>query len=223
MLSCDDVPAEPLEPTGSALGIDMGVASFLTTSGGTHIPNPRHLAATSERLAAAQRDLARKKRGSNRRKKSAAKIARLYGKARRQRLDHAHKAALALVRAYDLIVHEDLKIKNMTARPKPRPDGHGGHEPNGAAAKAGLNKSIHDAGWGIFLHVLSAKAESAGRQVIAVDPRHTSQRCAQCGHSAAENRVTQADFRCLGCGHQAHADVNAARNILRAGLALQVA
>jgi putative transposase len=77
---------------------------------------------------------------------------------------------------------------------------------NGAAAKSGLNKSINDAGWGIL---------------IAVNPRHTSQRCTQCGHTAAGNRVTQAEFRCLACGHQAYADVNAAINILRAGLALQ--
>jgi putative transposase len=76
---------------------------------------------------------------------------------------------------------------------------------------------------GIFLRVLSVKAESAGRQVTAVDPRHTSQRCAHCGYTSAGNRVTQAEFRCLGCGHQAHADVNAAINILRAGLALQEA
>ena len=111
----------------------------------------------------------------------------------------------------------------MTRRPRPRPDGNSGHEPNGAAAKTGLNKSIHDAGWGIFLRILSAKAESARRTVIAVDPRHTSQRCAECGHAAAGNRITQAEFRCLACGHQAHADVNAARNILRAGLAPQEA
>jgi putative transposase len=221
LVSCDDVPAEPLEPTGSAAGVDMGVASFLTTSSGAHVPNPRHLAATSERLAAAQRDLARKKRGSSRRRKAVVKVAGLHGKVRRQRLDHAHTTALTLVRAHDVIVHEELQIKNMTARPKPRPDGNGGHEPNGAAAKAGLNKSINDAGWGIFLRVLSAKAESAGRKVIAVNPRHTSQRCAQCGHTAVGNRLTQAEFRCLACGHQAHADVNAAKNILRAGLALQ--
>ena len=111
----------------------------------------------------------------------------------------------------------------MIRRPKPRLDGHGGHQPNGAAAKAGLNKSIHDAGWGLFLRILSAKAESAGRQVIAVDPHNTSQQCAQCGHTAAGNRASQAAFRCPVCGHQAHADVNAARNILRAGLALQEA
>jgi putative transposase len=223
ILSCDDVPAEPLEPTGRAAGIDMGVASFLTTSDGTHVPNPRHLVTAAGRLAAAQQDLARKKRGSNRRKKAAAKVAWLHGKVRRQRLDHAHQAALALVREHDLIVHEKLQVTNMTARPRPRPDGDGGYEPNGAAAKAGLNKSIHDAGWGIFLRILTAKAESAGRTVITVDPRHTSQRCAQCGHTATGNRVSQAEFRCLACGHHAHADVNAARNILRAGLALQEA
>ena len=223
ILSCDDVPAESLGAANAAVGIDMGVASFLATSNGTHVPNPRHLAASAGRLAAAQQDLARKRRGSNRRKKAAAKVARLHGKVRRQRLDYAHNAALALVRGYDLIAHEKLQVTNMTARPRPRPDGSGGHEPNGAAAKAGLNKSILDAGWGIFLRVLSAKAESAGRTVIAVDPRHTSQRCAQCGHIAAGNRASQAEFRCLACGHHAHADVNAAINILRAGLALQEA
>jgi putative transposase len=223
IVSCDDVPAQPLEAVGAAVGIDLGVASFLTASDGAQIPNPRHLTAASERLAAAQRDMARKKRGSSRRKKAAAKIARLHGKVRRQRLDHAHKTALAIIRSHDLIVHEELQITNMTARPKPRPDGHGSHQRNGAAAKAALNRSIHDTGWGIFLRVLSAKAESAGRTVIAVNPRHTSQRCAQCGHTAAGNRVTQAVFQCLACGHRAHADVNAARNVLRAGLALQEA
>jgi putative transposase len=223
LLSCDGVPAEPLESADTPVGIDLGVASLLTTSDGRHVPNPRPLAATSQRLTAAQQDLARKKRGSGRRKKAATRVAGLHGKVHRQRLDHAHNTALALVREYDLIVHEDLKITNMTRRPKPLPDGSGGHQPNGAAAKAGLNKSINDAGWGIFLRVLSAKAESAGRQMLAVDPRHTSQRCAECGHTAAGNRVTQETFRCLGCGHRAHADVNAARNILRAGLALQEA
>ncbi len=223
VLSCDDVPTELIDGGGSPVGIDLGVTSFLTTSDGEHLPNPRHLAATSARLAAAQQNLARKKRGGGRRRKAVARVAKLHSKVRLQRLDHAHKTALALVRRHDLIAHEDLKIKNMTARPKPRPADSGGHQPNGAAAKAGLNKSIHDAGWGIFLRVLSAKAESAGRQVIAVDPRHTSQRCARCGHTAAGNRVTQAEFRCLACGHRVHADVNAATNILWAGLALQVA
>ena len=113
----------------------------------------------------------------------------------------------------------------MTRRPKPKPDPEkpGAFLPNGGSAKSGLNRSIQDAGWGIFLRLLCGKAESAGRTVIAVNPRHTSQRCSQCGHVAAGNRVSQAVFRCLACGHKAHADVNAAQNILRAGLALQEA
>jgi len=221
ILACDDVPAEPLPATGAVIGIDMGIASFLTTSDGEHVPNPRPLAATVERLTAAQQSLSSKKRGSNRRRKARARVAKLHGKVRCTRLDHAHKTALALVRSHDVIAHEALQVANMTRRPKPRPAGDGTYEPNGAAAKSGLNKSIHDAGWGVFLDVLRAKAESAGRVIVEVNPRHTSQRCASCGHVAAGNRASQAVFRCLSCGHEAHADVNAAQNILRAGLALQ--
>lgn len=221
VLSCGDVPAEPLEPTGAVVGIDMGIASFLVTSDGQHVPNPRPLAATADLLAAAQQSLQRKKRGSSRRRTAVCKVAALHAKVRRSRLDHAHKTALALVRGHDVIVHEALQVDNMTKRPKPRPAADGTYEPNGAAAKAGLNRSISDAGWGVFLDVLRAKAESAGRVIVEVDPRHTSQRCARCGHVAAGNRVSQAEFRCLACGHEAHADVNAAVNILRAGLARQ--
>jgi putative transposase len=225
VLACDNVTAEPLEPTGAVVGIDMGIASFLTTSDGRHIPNPRPLAATADCLAAAQQALARKRRGSNRRRKAVRKVAALHAKVRRTRLDHAHKTALALVRDNDVIVHEGLQIDNMTRRPKPKPDPDrpSAFAPNGAAAKAGLNRSIDDAGWGIFLRVLAAKAESAGRTVIAVNPRHTSQRCARCGHVAAGNRASQAVFKCLSCGHEAHADVNAAINILRSGLDRQEA
>lgn len=225
VLSCDHVPAESLEPNGAAVGIDMGVASFLTTSDGAHVPNPRPLAASADRIAAAQRALLHKKRGSSRRRKAVEKVAKLHGKACRTRLDHAHKTALLLIRDHDVIACEALSIENMTRRPEPKPDPDkaGEHLPNGAAAKAGLNRSIHDAGWGNFLRVLHAKAESAGREVVAVDPRHTSQRCAECGHTERGNRVSQAAFRCLSCGHEAHADVNAAINILRAGLALREA
>ena len=223
VVSCDDVPAEPLAPTGAVAGIDLGVASFLTISDGTHVPNQRHLAASADRLAAAQQALARCKRRSKRRRKAVDRIAAIHCKTRRQRLDHAHKTALALVRDYDVIAHEALNVAGLTRRPKPRPAGDGTFEPNGAAAKCGLNRSILDAGWGVFLRVLAAKAESAGRTLIAVDPRHTSQTCSGCGHVAAGNRVTQAEFRCLACGHQAHADVNAAINILRAGLVLREA
>ncbi|WP_189236874.1 RNA-guided endonuclease InsQ/TnpB family protein, partial [Planomonospora parontospora] len=219
VLSCDEVPAQPLPATGAAAGIDLGVASLVTTSGGGHIGNPRHLAASADRLAAAQRDLARKKRGSTRRRKAAARVAALHAQVRRQRLDHIHKTALALVRDYDLIVHEALKVANMTRSASGTAEQPG----RGVAAKSGLNRSILDAGWGVFLTVLAYKAESAGRELIAVNPADTSRTCSRCGHVAKENRLTQAAFACTACGHEAHADVNAAVNILRAGLALREA
>ena len=219
VLSCDDVPAETLPVTGAVVGIDLGVASLVTTSDGEHVANPRHLAATADRLADAQRDLARKKRGSKRRRKAVARVATLHAKVRRQRLDGAHKAALALVRNHDVIVHEALQVGNMTRSASGTVEAPG----RNVAAKSGLNKSILDAGWGVFLQVLAHKAESAGRELIAVNPASTSRTCAACGHCAKENRVSQAVFACTACGHTAHADVNAAVNILRAGLALRQA
>ncbi|MEV4528435.1 RNA-guided endonuclease TnpB family protein [Streptosporangium sp. NPDC049304] len=212
-----DVPAEPLPATGTAVGIDLGVASLVTTSDGEHLANPRHLAACADRLAAAQRDLARKKRGSTRRRKAVARVAALHGTVRRQRLDGVHKAALALVGDYDVIVHEDLRIANLTRSASGTLEAPGSN----VAAKSGLNRSILDAGWGVFLTILSHKAESAGRELIAVNPANTSRTCAACGHVAKENRPTQAEFHCRRCAHVAHADVNAAKNILRAGLALR--
>ncbi|TDE17811.1 transposase, partial [Nonomuraea mesophila] len=113
----------------------------------------------------------------------------------------------------------DLRIANMTRSASGTIEAPG----RNVAAKSGLNRSILDAGWGVFLTVLAHKAESAGRKLIAVNPAGTSRTCARCGHSARENRVTQAGFACTACGHTAHADVNAAKNILRAGLALRQA
>jgi putative transposase len=219
VLSCDNVPEELLPQTGAVTGIDLGVASFLTTSEGVHVENPRYFKASADKLAAAQRELARKKRGSNRRRKARDRVVATHRKIRNQRLDFAHKTALKLVRDHDMICHEALKINNMTRSASGTLEAPG----TNVAAKAGLNRSILDAGWGVFLSILRAKAESAGRAVVEVSPRHTSQKCSRCGHITAGNRVTQAEFRCLSCGLSMHADVNAAENILRAGLALQVA
>jgi putative transposase len=131
------------------------------------------------------------------------------------RRDFHHQAARRLVGEHDVFCVEALKIKNMTRSAKGTVEDPG----TNVAAKSGLNRSITDAGWGQFLAILKGKAEEAGRVVIDVNPRHTSHTCAQCGHVDPGNRVSQAVFRCQTCGHQAHADVNAARNILRAGLA----
>lgn len=197
---CVDVPANPLPATGRIVGIDLGIASLWTTSGGEHLGNPRHGRRAAAKLAAAQRSLATKQRGSGRRRRAVERVAHAHSRVCNQRRDHAHQISRRLVNDHDLIVHEDLRIANMVRSPN-----------------TGLNRSIHDAGWGQLLATIAYKAEDAGRQVIAVNPRHTSQTCAECGHVSRENRVTQAAFRCTACGHKAHADVNAAINILRLG------
>ncbi|MGW3289506.1 RNA-guided endonuclease InsQ/TnpB family protein [Streptomyces sp. NPDC001002] len=225
ILTAEQPQPKPLPPTGSVIGIDMGIANFLADSGGEFVPNPCHGRKAAAKLHAAQRALARfprvrrDKRTANH-QRAVQKVADLHRKVRRQRLDHAHKTALDLVRGHDVIAHEDLKIRNMVMAPAPKPDldRAGSFLPNGAAAKAGLNHSISDAGWGVFLTILHAKAESAGREVIAVDPRNTSQTCPACGHVSAENRPTQEKFHCVACGHIAHADTVGALNVLRAGL-----
>ncbi|SEC69983.1 transposase [Streptomyces sp. TLI_105] len=221
VLTAERTAPDPLPATGSVTGIDLGIANFLADSNGRFVPNPRHGRKAAAKLEAAQQALAQCKRGSNRRKEVAAKIGDLHRKVRRQRLDHAHKTALDLVREHDLIAHEDPKIRKMSRAPAPTPDPErpDAFLPNGATAKAGLNKSIADAGWGVFLTILHAKAESAGREVIAVDPRNTSRTCPECGHVSAENRPTQERFHCTACGHSAHADTVGALNVLRAGLA----
>jgi len=230
ILTAEQPEPEPLPATGAVVGIDLGVANYLADSNGGFTPNPRYAARAADRLAAAQQALKRyprvrrdKRTGNHQR--AVDKVAWLHRKVRNQRLDHAHQTAVRLVREHDLIAHEDLKIRNMLRAPAPKPDPArpGAYLANGAAAKAGLNKSISDAGWGVFLTILSAKAESAGREVIAVDPRNTSRTCPRCGHVAAENRPGQAVFLCTACGHQAHADTVGAVNVLRAGLARRYA
>jgi putative transposase len=200
---CVDVPATPLVSTGDHVGIDLGVIAQVATSDGRLVVDGRYGRRSSAALAAAQRELVTKQLGSRHRERAVERVA----------------AARELVNRYDLIVHEDLKITNMVRRPHPRKSEDDSYEPNGAAAKAGLNRSISDAGWGQLLQFIAYKAEDAGREVIAVDPRHTSQRCSSCEHQDRENRRTQAEFKCRACGHEAHADVNAAMNILRAGRA----
>jgi putative transposase len=225
ILSCDDVGATPLHATGRQVGVDVGIASYATTSDGDHINNPRWARTAAARLAAAQQRLARAQRGSHNRGRRRETVASRHRKVANCRRNFHHKTARTLVETYDLIAVEDLAITNMARRatPVPDPDKPGAFLPNGAATKTGLNRSISDAGWGQFVSILRAKAEDAGRTVIEVDPRHTSDRCEACGHAAHDNRVAQATFVCQACGHTAHADEHAERNILRAGLARHTA
>jgi putative transposase len=219
VLSCDDVATRPLPPTGRTVGVDLGVTAFLATSDGELVDNPGYGRQAAGRLAAAQSALAHKQRGSNNRRGQRRVVANRHRKIANQRRDFHHRVARRLVGRYDVLVIEDLAVANMSRSASGTPANPGVN----VAAKRGLNRSILDAGWAQFASILSGKAEEAGRTVIRVDPRHTSQTCAACGHVDAGNRVSQAEFRCRRCGHTAHADVNAARNILRAGLALPAA
>ncbi|MDI3208321.1 transposase [Pseudarthrobacter sp. AL07] len=216
-----DVPA-PLPKTGAAVGIDLAIGAngLAYTSLGERIGNPAYGKASRVRLAAAQQAWSRTKLGSSRRRKARERAAGVHRKIHNQRRDYLHKVARRLVAVYDVIVAERLTIAGMTRRAAPRPDGAGGYELNGGSAKTGLNRSILDAGWGMFLEMIRAKAESAGREFIQVEPAYSSQTCRKCGHTESANRNGK-DFLCLSCGHRDDADINAAINILRAGLALR--
>ena len=227
ILACDEVPAAPLPATGRVAGIDMGVTHFVTTHTGEHTPNPRYGKRSAAALADAQRALntfpkVRRDRRGAKHRRAVEKVAKLHRRIRCQRLDHAHKTALKLVRTYDQIAYERLNIAGMTRAPKPKadPERPGGFLPNGAGAKAGLNRSILDAGWGVFLGILANKAESAGRVLIPVDPRNSSRTCPRCRHVAVDNRQGET-FKCQRCGNTDHADRVGAHNVaIRAGLVL---
>lgn len=205
-------------PNGSEIGVDCGVATTLATSDGTFLRAPRMGRRQERRLRGLQQRLARQDKGSNRRRRTKARIARIHQRQRDRLRDWTERQTTRLVRAHDVIVVEALEIPNMARRPAPRPDGHGGWEHNGAAAKAGLNRSIRRQGWGQWRTRLQQKARASGVTVVEVPPRYTSQTCRACGAIAAESRKSQAIFRCVACGHEAHADRNAAENILARGL-----
>ena len=221
VLPVGDAP-ESRNATGAVIGVDLAIGEngLAWTSDGGKIDNPRPLIAAAGKLADAQRSLARKKRGSTRRKHAVRKVAKLHGKVARVRLDRLHKVAADLVATYDIICVEAIPTSNMTRAPKPKPDpdNPGQYLPNGRAAKAGLNKNILDAGWSTFLTILRSKAACAGVVVVEVNPAYTSQTCAKCLHVDGANR-NKKHFKCTSCGHIDDADINAANNILRVGLA----
>ena len=210
--SCAEVPTQPLPETGRETGVDVGLKVFLVTAEGDVVASPRHYRTAEKQLAKAQKRVSRRKQGSTRRKKAVALCAKNHQHVRRQRCDFHHKTALALVRQYDVIYHEAIQPANLSRRPAPMPDGNGGHLPNGAARKAGLNKSIHDAGWGSFLSILTFKAACAGKRVEAVKPAYTSQDCSGCGERIQKSLSVRTHV-CTTCGLVLDRDENAARNI----------
>jgi putative transposase len=213
-----DAEAEPLLATGRAVGADVGVVRFLTTSDGEVVANPKFLTASAEAIADLQRRKERTRRGSGNRKRIRRQLAKEWRKVRNRRRDFHHKTAHDLVNSCDVIALEKLKTAHMTRRPAAKSDAAraGTFLPNGAAAKAGLNKAILDAGWAQFVSILTGKAEEAGRRVVLVNPAGTSIECQHCGRECT--RPQQDTVICPTHGMM-DADINGARNIAtRAGL-----
>ena len=215
-------PAVDREPTGKAVGLDRGVRTAVVTSDGQHYRAPRISDRRARRYLGLQRRFSRQRNGSVKREKTRRAMVVLAARAMDRRKDWAEKLSIRLVREYDVIALEKLNIKGMIHKPAPKPDPEkaGNFLPNKAHAKAGLSRGILASCWGTLGQRIEQKAQAAGATAVFTDPRFTSQQCHVCGHTSAGNRDNQAVFRCKGCGHQDHADVNAARNILARGLAL---
>ena len=218
VFACDG-EAEPMQENLQAVGIDLGLVHFATLSTGETIENPRYLRHAEKKLERLQQALARKKRGSHRRKKAGKLVGKTHRKVANQRRDFLHKASRKLVNAYGMIVFEALQPAKMSKRPKPKQDENGSYLPNGAAAKSGLNKSINDAGWGMFQQFCLYKAEEAGRTVLLVNPQYTSQVCSGCG--AVIKKELSERWHACSCGCSLDRDHNAALNILALGRSAQ--
>lgn len=207
-----DVP-EPVHPSNKAIGIDMGISRFATMSDGTVIEPIHAFRKWKRKLAIEQRSLTRKQKLSKNWQKQKLKVQRIYLNIARTRNDFLHKATSKISKSHAIVVLEDLKVKNMSASAKGTAENPG----NNVKAKAGLNRSILDQGWYEFRRQLEYKQEWAGGKLILVKPANTSLQCSVCRHIAKENRISQSSFKCIACGHNEHADLNAAKNILSAG------
>lgn len=214
-IQTEQTVADPIHPSKFAVGIDMGVAQFATLSDGQALLPLNSFKKIAKRLAKAQQILAKKKKFSANWKKQKAKITKLHLRIANLRYDYLHKISTAISKSHAVVILEDLKVSNMSASAKGTKENPG----KNVRAKAGLNKSILDQGWYEFRRQLTYKLVWSGGELVLVPPHHTSQQCSECGYVSQENRQSQAKFVCGKCGHTDNADVNAAQNILRAGLA----
>ena len=201
-LAVEMAEPEQLPATGAAVGVDLGIKDFAVTSGGEKIPNPRKLAQRERNLARYQRRMARCQRGSANRAKAKAKVARAHRKVRASRADFLHRTSTALVRDHDVIVIEDLAVQNMVRN-------------------RSLAKAISDCGWGTFRQMLEYKAARYGRHLIVTGRWYPSSKtCSACGHLLAELSLNTRHWTCPSCGTRHDRDINAAKNIRAAGLAV---
>jgi putative transposase len=186
--------------TGAAVGIDAGITSLVTLSTGEKIVNPRHERRDRARLAKAQRKLSRKQKGSANREKAQRKLARVHARIADRRHDFLHKLSTRLVRENQAVVIEDLSVRNMVRN----------HS---------LARAISDAAWGDLRSMLEYKCDWYGRELVVIDRWYPSSKtCSGCGHLTARMPLGVREWNCGNCGARHDRDVNAAKNILAAGL-----
>jgi putative transposase len=202
-LLCEDPSVKPLPATGQAVGVDVGLNHLLTLSTGEKIANPRHERRDRAALAREQRRLAKKENGSANRARARLKVAKIHARIADRRRDTLHKITTRLVRENQTIVIEDLTVRNMVKNRR-------------------LARAISDAAWGEFRSMLEYKAQWYGREVIAVDRWFPSSRlCSACGTLQEKMPLHVRTWTC-DCGTTHDRDVNAAHNLLAAGLAVTV-
>ena len=206
-----EVELATLPESEAAVGVDMGVSDRLALSNGEHVGRRRK---PNAKLRRAQRRLSTCKKGSHRWRKRRAVLANQQHRERIRNRNECHRITTDLVRRFGLIAVEDLAIKNMTRSAAGTLENPG----TGVAQKRGLNRSISEQTWGMIRQQLTYKAGWAGREMVVVDPRFTSQRCSGCGTVSAEHRQRKR-YNCAECGMTEDADVNAARNVLHKALA----
>lgn len=210
-----EVP-EPVHPSTTQVGLDLGIVRFATLSDGTVYTSLSAHRRAGRRLARAQRALARKVKFSNNWKKQKNRVADLSRRVARCRVDFLHQVSHDISKNHTVIVMEDLSVRNMSRSARGTVSAPG----RNVKAKAVLNRAILDQGWGEFRRQIGYKSRWRGGMQILVEPAHTSCTCSVCGHISAESRITQADFVCVNCGHEENADDNASKVILAAGRAV---
>jgi putative transposase len=208
--------AEGPQPAGAPVGIDLGIANSLTMSTGERIHLPVPTKEEEADVARLHRQVARKTKGSHRWKRAVERLAKRKRHLAARRRDAAHKATTRIARTHPLVVVEDLHLRSMSASAK----GSAAEPGRNVAAKSGLNRSLLAHAHRETRQMLAYKCPRHGGELRAVPAPYTSQQCSCCGHIAPENRPSQAVFRCIRCGAEKHADVNASDNILAAGLAV---
>jgi putative transposase len=196
-----EIADPPLPPADTAVGIDLGLTTFATLSTGEKVDNPRWLRQREKALRRSQRNRARKRKGSNNAVKARRRVARLHAQVADARRDFHHQLSTRLVRQHQTVCVETLNVM--------------------ALGRSRLAKSIYDAGWGQFIRMLEYKAGLYGRTLVKVDPWYpSSQVCSGCGRLDGPKPLKVRSWTCPNCGAAHDRDLNAARNILAAGLAV---